>query len=409
MKVIPPSRPVLLVLASTYPRWRDDPEPGFVHELSRRLTDRFDVHVITPHFAGALRKEDLDGVHVHRFRYAPAAWETLVSGGGMLANVRRDPLKWLLVPGFLLAMFFSLLRLVRSLRPALVHGHWIIPQGVIIALARYFCRLPPVVLTSHGGDLFSLKNGLMGRLKSWVMRRIDHLSVVSEAMVEPAQVLGMPHGQMSVLPMGVDLDERFTPSEVARSDKLLLFVGRLVEKKGLAHLLNALPILCQRYPGLRLRIVGFGPLQESLLQRAVELGLSESVEFVGAVAQEGLAPHYREATLLVAPFVRASTGDVEGLGLVSIEAIGCQCPVILGDVPAVWDVLAEQPEWIVNPQDLQALIAAVSSVLDDPEAVRNRVDTLRGRLYQRFSWSAVAQRYIHLFDNLIPDSGARQR
>ncbi|MFV3330691.1 glycosyltransferase [Pseudomonas sp. NY15437] len=408
MSALPPSRPILLVLASTYPRWRDDPEPGFVHELSRRLIERFDVHVITPHFAGAPLEETMDGVCIHRFRYAPAPWEALVSGGGMLANVRRYPLKWLLVPAFLLAMLFTLLRLVCSLRPAAIHGHWIIPQGVVIALASYLCHLPPVLLTSHGADIFSLKGGLMGRLKSWVLRRIDHLSVVSHAMVAPALALGVSLDRLDVLPMGVDLEERFTPSETVRSNRLLLFVGRLVEKKGLAHLLDALPILCQRYPGLRLRIVGFGPLLESLQQRAGELGLNEAVEFVGAVAQEGLVQHYREATLLVAPFVTASTGDVEGLGLVSIEAVGCRCPVILGDVPAVWDVLAEQPEWIVDSRDSQALIAAISSVLDDSEAARQRVEALRSRLYQAFSWTAVAQRYALLFDRLIAGSGGRQ-
>ena len=64
-------KPRLLVLASTYPRWRDDHEPGFVHELAKRQTDRFDVTVLTSSAPGAATHEHNDGVEVVRYRYAP--------------------------------------------------------------------------------------------------------------------------------------------------------------------------------------------------------------------------------------------------------------------------------------------------------------------------------------------------
>ena len=77
-------RPVLLVLASTYPRWADDHEPGFVHELARRLTDRFRVLALVPHSPGSSTRETLDGVEVIRYRYAPGRLETLVNDGGIV-------------------------------------------------------------------------------------------------------------------------------------------------------------------------------------------------------------------------------------------------------------------------------------------------------------------------------------
>ena len=86
-------RPKLLVLASTYPRWAADHEPGFVHELSSRLTDRFEVRVLTPHHKGAATREERDGVDVYRYRYAPEKLETLIYDGGMVTNLRRQPLK----------------------------------------------------------------------------------------------------------------------------------------------------------------------------------------------------------------------------------------------------------------------------------------------------------------------------
>ena len=100
-------RPRLLVLASTYPRWQGDAEPGFVHQLARRLVGAFDVAVLCPHAAGAPTDEEMDGVRVKRYRYAPSRFETLVNDGGIVTNLRRNPVKWLLVPGFLLGQFVA--------------------------------------------------------------------------------------------------------------------------------------------------------------------------------------------------------------------------------------------------------------------------------------------------------------
>src|ERR1700761_7916542 len=107
-------RPRLLVLTSTYPRWAGDPEPGFVHELSRRLAETFDVRVIGPHAAGALAWERLDGVDIHRYRYAPVAMETLVNHGGILTNLKRSIWKWLLVPTFLAGQYLALRKALRE-------------------------------------------------------------------------------------------------------------------------------------------------------------------------------------------------------------------------------------------------------------------------------------------------------
>lgn len=79
----------LLVLTSTYPRWPNDPEPGFVHELAKRLTGYFQVQVLAPQAFGARRQEILDGVDVVRFCYAPVWLQTLVNDGGIVTNLKR--------------------------------------------------------------------------------------------------------------------------------------------------------------------------------------------------------------------------------------------------------------------------------------------------------------------------------
>src|ERR1700761_2635632 len=240
----------LLVLTSTYPRWEGDPEPGFVHELSRRLTEKFDVRVIGPHAAGALARERLDDVDIHRYRYAPVALETLVNHGGILANLRRSLWKWLLVPLFLGGQYLALRKALREFRPQVIHAHWLLPQGLIAALGRQDI---PLVATSHGADLFGLRGKWFAWLRRWVAPRISVVTLVSEAMRQRLLV-EQPQATAVVMPMGVDVRERFVPPRIERSSSELLFVGRLVEKKGLHHLLHALPQVIAECTGARLTI-----------------------------------------------------------------------------------------------------------------------------------------------------------
>ena len=391
------ARAKLLVLASTYPRWAGDPEPGFVHQLARRLLDAFEVTVLTPHAPGAALAEDLDGVQVRRYRYAPEALETLVHDGGIITNLRGQPWKWLLVPAFLCAMAWSAWRTLRRDRPDVIHAHWLLPQGLIVAgLGVLFNRMPPFVVTSHGADLFALRATPLQALKRFVAGRAAALTVVSNAMRDELMRIGVDPAKVRVEPMGVDMEGRFSvdPAVTRRRDEIL-FVGRLVEKKGLRHLIDAMPAILRSYPQAQLTIAGFGPEIHARREQARHLGLSGRVTFLGAVAQSDLPALYRRAAVLVAPFVRAPGGDQEGLGLVLVEAAACGCPIVAGDVPAIRDVLCDDSVGMrVAPGDVAALADAVCAVLAIP--VTDAAIAARLRAVQHFDWQPRADAYAAL-------------
>lgn len=395
----------LLMLASTYPRWRDDPEPGFVYDLAKRLTDRFRVVVLAPHAPGARTCEQFDGVEVHRYRYAPERLETLVNDGGIVANLRRAKWKYLLVPGFVLMQLWEAWRILRRQEIDVVHAHWLIPQGVVAMLLRW---LPgtvgtPFVATSHGADLHALRGVAAKILKRRVIQEAGATTLVSQALLETARDLGADPGKMSVVPMGVCLIERFVPdATVPRLDDELLFVGRLVEKKGLRYLIDALPRIAASYPSIRLTVAGGGPEETALKAQAQRLGVAARVNFLGAIPQLQLPALYRRATVFVAPFVQADDGDQEGLGLVTIEALGCGCPVIASDLPAVRDVLPPDTcgSMLARPADAMHLAARILGVLEDPARARRDVLDLRTSLVERFGWHAIAERYAGVLDRL---------
>lgn len=400
-------RPVLLILASTYPRWPGDPEPGFVHELARRLTNRFRVIALSPHAPGAQPHEMMDGVEVVRYRYAPEQWQTLVSDGGIVANLKRSRWKHLLVPGFVLMQAWAAWRLIRRQGVDVIHAHWLIPQGLIAALLQLLpgCKIPFVV-TTHGGDLYALKGRALDGLKALVARRAAAVTVVSTAMRQRFRALNVDDGKCFVLPMGVDLSGRFKPDPfVSRSDREVLFVGRLVEKKGLRHLLDAMPAVLQKVPDAFLTIAGFGPEEVALQQQVHSLGLQAHVRFLGAVPQADLPALYRRAALFVAPFVEAGSGDQEGLGLVLVEAAGCHCPILAGCVPAVRDVLGEGFEdRLLDPRAVTTMAERIATMLCEKKHADAGARNLREALIENFDWTRVGDRYAALLMRVQPPS-----
>lgn len=391
-------RPRILVLTSTYPRWADDHEPRFVHELSRRLASEFEVHVLAPHVRGAKNDEVMDGVHVHRFHYAPERLETLAYEGGILARLRERRLRLLLIPLFLLAEILAIRRLLRKQPVSAIHAHWILPQGLaaLIAMAGNNTRIP-LICTSHGADLFGLRGRIATSLKRWVLRRCAAVTVVSDAMAREVQRIA-PGAQAVVIPMGTDFDDRFTPDPtVERDPAQVLFVGRLVEKKGVKYLLHALASLKEQRPAVRLDIAGYGQEESELRQLCTEIGIEGSVRFLGPVQQDSLPDLYRRAGVTVVPSVVAAGGDQEGFGLVIVEAIGCGCPVIASDLPAIRHIAGESGEvTLVPPGDSEALARALEAVLAHHDQHLRTTSAFRTRIAQQFGWVSVSSAYASL-------------
>jgi glycosyltransferase involved in cell wall biosynthesis len=385
-------------MASTYPRWADDHEPGFVHELTRRLTSRFDVIVIAPHASGSADLEEMDGIRICRFRYAPIRLETLVNDGGIVTNLRRKPWKWLLLPFFFVGLLFSTARAIRSFRPDVVHAHWLIPQGLVLFFLRLIgFPVPPYLVTSHGADLFALRARPLVWLKRRIALQAKAVTVVSEAMRDELVRIGVPEERIEVRSMGVDLADRFSPVDIARTGYCLrqvLFVGRMVEKKGARYLVEAIPELANEFPDVLVKFIGNGPELQELKALAEKLGVLDRIEFVGAQPQEHVAKAIRESLVFVAPFVEAKGGDQEGLGLVLVEALGSGCPAVVTDIAAARDVTGISGGVQVVPQRSPAALAeCIARVLRCPEVFRSDAIQSRQKLVEKFDWSSVAEGY----------------
>ncbi|UDL03847.1 glycosyltransferase [Marinobacter sp. CA1] len=394
-------KPTLLVLASTYPRWKNDHEPNFVHKLCQELSEQYDITVVTSRSPRAEKFEQLDNINVRRFIYAPAGLETLVYGGGILTNLRRRPWKWILVPSFLVGMGLSTLKTIAEIKPQAIHCHWLIPQGLVLWALSLFKKLPPVLLTSHGGDLFSLRGKLGSNLKRKALSKASAVTVVSTPMKPIALDLGASNNSTYVAPMGFGFRNKGQTTQKERTPGQILFVGRLVEKKGVEHLIKALPAVLQSNPACELVIIGDGPEREHLERQAKELSIASSVHFLGALPQDELPKFYQTASLFCAPFIEAKNGDVEGLGLVTVEAMSFGCPVLIGNVEAALDVIPEKyrASCLISPKDSvcfsEKIIEALNTPIDDEQQLE-----LQNFVYTRFSWSEVKNNYSEIIKGL---------
>lgn len=396
-----PQRKKLLVLTSTFPRWPGDDEPPFVFELCRRLNKDFDVWVMSPHAPDTKTQEDLSGLTVIRFRYFFEWGESLAYQGGILAKLRNNRLRYLLVPLFLACQLATLLRLAGREKFDIVHAHWLIPQGLVAVAARLLSsRTTPLLCTAHGSDLHGLRGALFSALKRMVMRRSDAVTVVSQAMKECAVSLGTKPDKILVIPMGVDAANVFTPAERAvRSANELLFVGRLVPSKAVDILIGAMPAILAKYPEATLTIAGDGPEKISLEALAKALGIIGRVNFLGAIANPKLPELYRRAAIFV------SASQEEGFGLTLAEALACGCAVIASDLPAHRCIVVDGVTGLtVAPGDSAAISRGVLSLLADPALRQSLGRSGREYVLKQFDWEVISARYAHLLDEMTTAS-----
>jgi glycosyltransferase involved in cell wall biosynthesis len=382
----------VLFLSHAYPRYAADPVGSFVGNLAVALRERgVDVVVSAPSAPGLAPFEEVNGVPVHRFRYAPERRETLAYTGTMGAQVKESLAGKLTMTAYLAAASRAAHRLLRAPRFDVVHAHWWFPGGLVAAGLRSVDRVP-FVTTLHGSDLRLADAFPFGHaLFRQVARRAGAVTAVSTWLARGAESIA-PFARVIVAPMPV-LAGLFEPGE-SREDDLLLFVGKLTEQKGLARLLRAMAAMRTRP---RLAVVGAGRVDDAPLRGlAHELGLDGRIEWLPLLTQAELAQQYRRAAIHVVPALD------EGLGLTAVESLLSETPVVgfaSGGLPdIVPDGVAGR---LVPAGDEAALAQALDAVLLDVDARRAMGQAGRAHAEQRFGPAAAAERYLEIYRGIV--------
>jgi len=413
-----PEKAKLLVLTSTLPRFEGDPEPSFVLHLAQALSERFEVTLLAPMGPQARTWEKCQDVEIHRYRYAPfRRWETLAYPGGIMPRLRAEPWRWLQVPLLMAGLWRAIRRLQHTHRFDIIHCHWLIPQGLAAVLALNRRRRPPLVVTSHGGDIYTLMKWPTRHLLRWVLKRSTAVTVVSDRLLEMVRGFAGKHaGKVTMIPMGV-ATESFNRQQRAPDwaeqlnlqEPVVLFVGRLAEKKGLTYLLDALVQPTLRDKEFTLAIVGDGPLRADLEHQTQELELGDKVRFLGPLAYARLPRCFASADLVAAPSIHASDGDCEGLPTVILEAMASGTAVVSTPVGGITQVIRDgETGRLVPERDAESLAVALAELLNAPSR-RKRLADHGLHAVQDFSWKRIGNRYAEVLSHAMdspPEQGA---
>jgi len=242
---------------------------------------------------------------------------------------------------------------IRELGATLIHAHFAEDGVMAMHLAK---RLQlPLVVTLHGGfETFNdaahrkTANGLLylsRRAEMWKLASV--FLCVSEFIRETALRKGYPPEKLRLHHIGIDTS-LFTPRDEATDKNLILFVGRLVEKKGCSILLKAMSLVQAAEPSAHLVIIGNGPLRNVLEEQAASSGISYT--FLGSQSSEVIRSWLARARVFCAPSIIAKDGDSEGLGMVLAEAQAMKVPVVSSFHGGIPDIVLDGQTGLLAPE-----------------------------------------------------------
>jgi glycosyltransferase involved in cell wall biosynthesis len=394
----------VLLLASTLPHNKKDCKtPPFILDLSKELSKYNEVTILSPYVCKSKLEEKINNnLTIVRYKYWLNHRGNLVGNGAILPKLNKNKSLYLQIPFLILFQFLYIIKIIKKKDIKVIHSHWILPQGLLAVIYKKLLNKDiSVVVTSHGGDIYGLSN--FNFLKKWVLNNSDCITAVSNAIKKEMENIGVSKKvPIEVLPMGVNF-KKFSPQRKSKSiinkyngtNSLLLFVGRLTEKKGVIYLLRALNILKKDYNSFKLIVVGEGEKKNELKTECKKLGLSKKhVQFVGAIKNDSLPDYYSTADIFIGPSIVASDNDQEGFGLVFVEALSCQCPVIASDLPAIRDIITSHETGIlVPPKDSEALSKAIFDLIKNPNEAYKLATKGKKYVKERFSWLSIGKKY----------------
>lgn len=286
-----------------------------------------------------------------------------------------------------------------------------IDDGHLGVWLRRWLRLPFLVY-AHGNEILDVLQGMAPRerLQLQTADRIVANSRFTAGLVEQAGVDGR---RIHVIHPGCDA-ERFQPGPVARplrerllgaraGGRVVLTVGNLVERKGHDMVIQALAQIIRRIPDATYLIVGEGPYRDNLDRLARAEGVRDHVVFAGRVDADELPGVYALSDVFVMPSrVRPAACDVEGFGLVFLEANACGKPVIGGRTGGIPEAIVDgKTGFLVEPESVADIAEHLGTVLTDRELAAEMGRQGRTRVKAHFSWADAAAQVQELVTAMV--------
>ena len=382
-------------VVSTFPRFEGDPEVPWLPEMIRRLRGKgVDVDVLAPSYQGN-RSHRIFGIWVFRFRYFFKRWEFLTHNEGATNKIQRNHLYAVLSMSYLILGALAALRLCGSRRYDVFQAHWPFPHALFAWLGARV-QNARLGLRFYGAELALADRFPPAKpFLRFFIKRADVVDAISTYTA--SKVRAIHDRDVRVIPYGsaVAVSPNGVPDRPPSARKHVLFVGRLVERKGVEYLVRAMPILRSRGIDAHLTVVGQGHCEPEIHEAIRQAEAEDLVTMAGRVSEDEKAGLYRECDVYAHPAVVDSGGDTEMLGVVLLEAMAYGKPVVASDVGGIPDVIRHgETGLLVPPKDPAGLAEALAKVLTDAELARRLGMAGHRWAGEYFSWDRITDSLI---------------
>jgi glycosyltransferase involved in cell wall biosynthesis len=385
----------VLFVATAYPRFKGDVITPWLVELIMKLRQEgIDVSVFTSSYRG-LRTHVLDGVKVYRFRYCLKKFERFTHEETAVDRVTRGISNVFLSMLYLVFGAWAMIRLSKHERFDVIHTHWPFPH-VIFGLLGKKVSHARLFNSFYGVEIRWLKKKFPFMLKpfSILMSKSDVVTAISTHTAN--ELNGIVEKPIEIIPFSAAMVERH---ERTTEKKDIIFVGRLVERKGVTYLIEAFSQVTGSIPH-RLVIIGDGPERARLEEKVIRLGIENRVRFTGTITDDELKQYYQSCSFFVLPAVYDKKGDTEGLGVVLLEAMSYEKAVVASNVGGITDIVIDQENGLlVPPADAVALARAIERMARSRRLRKTLGHAARKTVDEKFNWDKIVRKLIALYQD----------
>ncbi|MBU2633761.1 MAG: glycosyltransferase family 4 protein [Nanoarchaeota archaeon] len=403
----------VLIITTAFPRWKNDTYPSFVYELAKTLSKKeFIVKVLSPHYLKAKFLEKENNLTTKRFLYFyPLKYQKLAYN--MLPNIKDNKLLIFEIPSFFLSYILNSIRILKKEKIKVINSHWIIPSGFIGAILKKLYGIKHICTIHAGGITILNKLPFKRLIANFIVKNTDYFTIVSSHGKELLLNLTSPNlrkdteKKIRIVSMGiysnkykyVENKKKLREKNNIKSKYVLLFVGRLTEKKGVKYLLEAMPQIIKEFKDVELLIVGDGVLKKELMKLTKDLKIEKNVKFLGYIVGNKKNEYLSLSDLFISSSIVTQYGDTEGLPVVIMEAIASGLPVVATNVGGTRDIVVNNKNgFLINQRNSKEIVNSVYKMLNDPELTK-RFSNNSLKMSKKYGWEVIAKEYSKIILN----------
>lgn len=369
-----------------------------VHDLAQKLGERDnEVHVVTCWEPGTKEVEKDKYVYVHRVHTYDVSTYSFVD--------------WVLHLNFTLVEYAT--RLINEMGPFdIIHAHdWIVAFASRVLKYSYSIPLVATIHATEHGRNWGIHNDMQRYISGvewWITYESWKVIVNSEYMKgEVKSIFNLPDDKIRIVPNGVDTDKfnsferdyNFRRKYATDNEKIVFFVGRLVNEKGAQILIDAIPKVLNHYNDVKFVIAGKGPQLDYLRGKAMSMNISHKVYFTGYVSEEDLHRLYKCADIAVFPSL------YEPFGIVALEGIVADVPVVVSDTGGLSEIINHRIDGMkAYTGNSNSLADSILEILFNPDKAEEMKRKALEKVNRMYNWDVISQQTMDVYNEIIAES-----